>query len=1055
MVQEVQDFFRRKAEVEMEYSRNLDKLVRQIKIRHKQEKQRREHWPNYSVYNSWQQLLELTKKQSHDHGMVSDICNNQVVQWLGEILENSQRVFKRCRDIGTDTHEDMLKVLNELQSAMKTYHTYQSESKQAESKLKAVELQKQKLEQQLSAKSQNTSKKLKSLCRQVEKKDSRYLENKQKALKARNEYLLNIEGVNAAINKYFSDDISDLMNCMDFGYHNSVRCMMLMYQSIHTNLRYSHQTAIESIAKCLSHLDAQTDKQKFLELNNASFMLPKKFEFQPFRGDEVRQISAQKQIQDDLVKRHQSIKERLTQLGLENDETWKTLETTEKSLNEMITKKDYDVSHLFLEENHPPKSPHEAAKRRSDRLEVETYYLDKFQAYTLSCNQIARLQAKQKAIQKALGEYRMSPSGSLCRPPSLPPKPKKRRLGRTPMDQQPKLFGGSLDEYVEAVGQDIPIIMKSCIKAINLHGMHHQGIFRVSGSQVEINTFKSAFEKGQDPLAEVDASDINSVAGVLKLYFRELREPLFPLPLFDELVTCSSLDTQQRLDKIRELLTSLPRSSIIVMRYLFSFLSHLSEYSDENMMDPYNLAICFGPTLLPIPPDRDQVSYQSRVNEVIKTIISHQEEIFPCDGGEIYEKCILEDARDGNEEEEDEEDEDETNSLQSDEEESEILEATALYDFEGRTERELTFKKGEILLIYKQVSRDWWEGCFDGKEGLIPDKYICTKSVPDDKRSHSSEEDKHTSTVSLPLKHTARKTSEDLPIEKSLSQPNIAIQETEVVPSPTLTQSTTALPVLTESLEEKVTGLTSSVDSGGDTVEVEMRRQNSAPDDSTIDIDSALAEMMSELRSLENQQKSDKRMSLPIVKQKPTPKHTPDLVLDLPEDPLSSSPQEGSEPDSPTLSAAETFAKSNQGTLKKASSMPRNISNTGIHAPSNESISEVEGPQKSPAGLSTFAALRRCQGSTSTVGRLKTAAELKTEAMSTTSPPPYTSPPAYTVPQSYTGPPPVSDKPKPPLKVKPPVMKKPTRSPEVQRRFQKPDASPKVTQTSSPQSGNL
>jgi len=39
------------------------------------------------------------------------------------------------------------------------------------------------------------------------------------------------------------------------------------------------------------------------------------------------------------------------------------------------------------------------------------------------------------------------------------------------------------------------------------------------------------------------------------------------------------------------------------------------------MMDPYNLAICFGPTLLPIPPDRDQVSYQASVNEIIKTII--------------------------------------------------------------------------------------------------------------------------------------------------------------------------------------------------------------------------------------------------------------------------------------------------------------------------------------------------------------------------------------------------------------------------------------------------
>lgn len=51
-----------------------------------------------------------------------------------------------------------------------------------------------------------------------------------------------------------------------------------------------------------------------------------------------------------------------------------------------------------------------------------------------------------------------------------------------------------------------------------------------------------SFNAGEDPLIDmVDASDINSVAGVLKLYFRELREPLFPLHLFDELINCTSM----------------------------------------------------------------------------------------------------------------------------------------------------------------------------------------------------------------------------------------------------------------------------------------------------------------------------------------------------------------------------------------------------------------------------------------------------------------------------------------------------------------------------------
>lgn len=51
---------------------------------------------------------------------------------------------------------------------MKTYHIYQNESKQAELKLKNVESQKQKVEQQLSGKN-TTSRKLKGLERQAEK----------------------------------------------------------------------------------------------------------------------------------------------------------------------------------------------------------------------------------------------------------------------------------------------------------------------------------------------------------------------------------------------------------------------------------------------------------------------------------------------------------------------------------------------------------------------------------------------------------------------------------------------------------------------------------------------------------------------------------------------------------------------------------------------------------------------------------------------------------------------------------------------------------------------
>ncbi len=59
--------------------------------------------------------------------------------------------------------------------------------------------------------------------------------------------------------------------------------------------------------------------------------------------------------------------------------------------------------------------------------------------------------------------------------------------------------------------------------------------------KVEINNFRESFERGEDPLADMtDASDINSVCGVLKLYLRELREPVFSVQYFDQFMDLAS-----------------------------------------------------------------------------------------------------------------------------------------------------------------------------------------------------------------------------------------------------------------------------------------------------------------------------------------------------------------------------------------------------------------------------------------------------------------------------------------------------------------------------------
>ncbi|XP_072351072.1 SLIT-ROBO Rho GTPase-activating protein 3-like [Scyliorhinus torazame] len=65
------------------------------------------------------------------------------------------------------------------------------------------------------------------------------------------------------------------------------------------------------------------------------------------------------------------------------------------------------------------------------------------------------------------------------------------------------------------------------------------------------------------------------------------------------------------------------------------------------MMDPHNLAVCFGPTLMTVPDDQDPVACQAQVNEAIKTIIISQDTIFPPQRelqGPVYETCMTEEG---------------------------------------------------------------------------------------------------------------------------------------------------------------------------------------------------------------------------------------------------------------------------------------------------------------------------------------------------------------------------------------------------------------------------
>ncbi|KAM9481373.1 SLIT-ROBO Rho GTPase-activating protein 1 isoform 4-T4 [Clarias gariepinus] len=758
LLQDLQDFFRKKAEIEMEYSRNLEKLAERFMAKTRSTKDHQQYKKDQNLLspvNCWYLLLNQVRRESKDHATLSDIYLNNVIMRFMQISEDSTRLMKKSKEIAFQLQEDLMKVLNELYTVMKTYHMYHTESISAESKLKEFEKQEERqigrtgdpgFNMRLEDKTPRRSF-AKKIEKMKEKRQAKYSENKLKSIKARNEYLLTLEATNSSVFKYYIHDLSDLIDCCDLGYHASLNRALRTYLSAEYNLETSRHEGLDIIENAVDNLDPRSDRQRLMEMYPTAFCPPVKFEFQPHMGDEVCQITAQPPVQAELILRFQQLQSRLATLKIENEEIKKTSEATVTTIQDMVTIEDYDVSECFHHSRSTESvkstvsetylSKPSIAKRRANQQETEQFYFMKFREFLEGSNLIAKLQAKHDLVKRALGEGHRA-EYMTTRPPILPPKPLWRPRPRSVCNI--KLFNGSLEAFIKDSGQVIPRVVESCIRFINLYGLQHQGIFRVSGSQVEVNDIKNSFERGNDPLTDdEDNHDINSVAGVLKLYFRGLENPLFPKERFNDLI--SSIRIENLYDRalyLRKILLTVPRSVLIVMRYLFAFLNHLSQYSDENMMDPYNLAICFGPTLMPTPDTQDQVSCQAHVNEVIKTIIIHYETIFPDTkelDGPVYEKCmaggeycespfsehgVLEDV-----------DQDGGAETHTSEDEGEPIEAIAKFDYVGRSSRELSFKKGASLLLYQRASEDWWEGRHNGIDGLVPHQYIVVQDMDD------------------------------------------------------------------------------------------------------------------------------------------------------------------------------------------------------------------------------------------------------------------------------------------------------------------------------------
>ncbi|XP_061672638.1 PH_BCR_vertebrate and RhoGAP_Bcr domain-containing protein isoform X1 [Syngnathoides biaculeatus] len=173
-------------------------------------------------------------------------------------------------------------------------------------------------------------------------------------------------------------------------------------------------------------------------------------------------------------------------------------------------------------------------------------------------------------------------------------------LKRMPSRKQSGVFGVKIHVVTKRERSKVPLIVRQCVEEIERRGMEEVGIYRVSGVATDIQTLKAAFDlNNKDVSVMMRDMDVNAIAGTLKLYFRELPEPLFTDELYPNFSGGIALsDSVAKESCMLNLLLSLPEPNLVTFLFLLDHLKRVAENESFNKMSLHNLATVFGPTLL-------------------------------------------------------------------------------------------------------------------------------------------------------------------------------------------------------------------------------------------------------------------------------------------------------------------------------------------------------------------------------------------------------------------------------------------------------------------------
>lgn len=146
----------------------------------------------------------------------------------------------------------------------------------------------------------------------------------------------------------------------------------------------------------------------------------------------------------------------------------------------------------------------------------------------------------------------------------------------------------------------VPMIVARCIDIVEARGLSVVGIYRIPGNTAAISALTEQVNRGFDEICLKDPrwEDVNVVSSLLKSFLRNLPEPILPNDYYHRFIAADKLGGEKRLENLRNLLNELPPHSYETLKHLIQHLHRVSKNSLVNLMEPRNLAIVFGPSVV-------------------------------------------------------------------------------------------------------------------------------------------------------------------------------------------------------------------------------------------------------------------------------------------------------------------------------------------------------------------------------------------------------------------------------------------------------------------------